>query len=158
MIYQVMINNSPIEIDDNELDELELIPVPNGEWHALLNNQSYKINVLQADLQNKVLTITLNGQEYHLKIEDEYDQLLRKMGFSTKIKHQIKQIKAPMPGLILDIMIEPGNAITKGTPLLILEAMKMENVIKSEGDGIVKNIVANKGQTVDKGQILLELD
>lgn len=158
MAYQVIINNSPTEIDDNELDKLELSPAPNGEWHALLNNQSYKINLLQADLQNKVLTIELNGQEYHLKIEDEYDRLLKKMGFSTKIKHQIKQIKAPMPGLILDILIEPGNVLSKDTPLLLLEAMKMENVIKSEGDGVVKNIVVKKGQTVDKGQILIELD
>jgi biotin carboxyl carrier protein len=63
-----------------------------------------------------------------------------------------------MPGLVLDIMIKPGQTIEKGTPLLILEAMKMENVLKSEGDGVVKSIEVIKTQAVDKGQILIEME
>ena len=80
------------------------------------------------------------------------------MGLSAIVAHKISNIKAPMPGLVLDIMIKPGQTIEKGTPLLILEAMKMENVLKSEGDGVVKSIEVIKTQAVDKGQILIEME
>ena len=63
-----------------------------------------------------------------------------------------------MPGLVLSILVEPGQAVQKGDVLLILEAMKMENVLKAAGDGTVKNIAVAKGAAVDKGQLLLEME
>jgi biotin carboxyl carrier protein len=63
-----------------------------------------------------------------------------------------------MPGLVIDILVKSGQSVQKNEPLLILEAMKMENVIKAAGDGIVKIINAKKGQPVDKGQTLLEFE
>jgi len=70
----------------------------------------------------------------------------------------LKNIKAPMPGLVLDVLVESGQTITKGDQLLILEAMKMENVLKAAGDGVVKSIEIKKGNTVEKGQILVEME
>jgi biotin carboxyl carrier protein len=80
------------------------------------------------------------------------------MGLSTNITFQIKEIKAPMPGLVLDLEVEPGQTVSQGDVLLILEAMKMENVLKSPGDGIVKSIAVKKGDAVEKGQILIEME
>jgi biotin carboxyl carrier protein len=67
-------------------------------------------------------------------------------------------VKAPMPGLVLNIVVEPGQTVEKGDPMIILEAMKMENVIKAAGEGRVKAIKVQKGMAVDKGQLLIELD
>jgi len=61
-----------------------------------------------------------------------------------------------MPGLIIDLKIKAGDTVKSGDQLLILEAMKMENIIKSPGDGIVKFIKVKKGDSVEKGQVLLE--
>ena len=63
-----------------------------------------------------------------------------------------------MPGLIIDILVKEGQAIQKGDQLLILEAMKMENVIKAEGEGIVKSILTEKSKAVDKGQVIIEME
>jgi len=118
---------------------------------------TFKVS-LQADFNKKTLTLSINGNKYDLKIEDDYDLLVKKMGLSTGGKQKMKNVKAPMPGLILDILIEPGQSISKGDQLLILEAMKMENVLKAEGDGIIKSVEAIKGAAVDKGQILIEME
>jgi biotin carboxyl carrier protein len=63
-----------------------------------------------------------------------------------------------MPGLILDIHVRIGQAVNEDDPLLILEAMKMENVITSPRDGIIKNISVRKSDTVDKNQLLIEFE
>jgi biotin carboxyl carrier protein len=63
-----------------------------------------------------------------------------------------------MPGLVLNVMVEPGQAVSKGDPLLILEAMKMENVLKAASDGVVKVVTVQKGVAVEKGFVLLEME
>jgi len=67
-------------------------------------------------------------------------------------------VKAPMPGLVLDILVEPGQSVQKGDNLLILEAMKMENIIKASGSGVVKNIPVHKKDAVEKNQLLIEME
>ena len=62
-----------------------------------------------------------------------------------------------MPGLVLEIMVKAGDEVKKGDALLILEAMKMENVLKATGDGTVKSVSVSKGAPVDKGTILIEM-
>jgi biotin carboxyl carrier protein len=63
-----------------------------------------------------------------------------------------------MPGLILEINVAVGQHVAENDPLLILEAMKMENSFLSPRDGIIKSIVVVKGQAVDKGQLLIEFE
>ena len=70
----------------------------------------------------------------------------------------VKDIKAPMPGLVLQISVGPGDTVEKGDPLLILEAMKMENVLKAPGSGTVKKVSVNQGQAVEKNQLLIEME
>jgi biotin carboxyl carrier protein len=78
------------------------------------------------------------------------------MGLSNATEQKINQVKAPMPGLVLRVLVEPGQKVTKGEPLLVLEAMKMENMIKAPGDAIVSSVKAQLGQAVEKNQILID--
>jgi biotin carboxyl carrier protein len=80
------------------------------------------------------------------------------MGLSIASNQAADDVKAPMPGLVLDILVEAGQTIQKGDSLLILEAMKMENVLKATGDGTVKSVIVEKGNAVDKNQVLIELE
>ena len=69
---------------------------------------------------------------------------------------QVNELKAPMPGLIVDVRVQPGQAVFKGDPLLVLEAMKMENILKAPADGIVSAIKVGLRDNVQKGQLLVQ--
>jgi biotin carboxyl carrier protein len=158
MSYKIHVDGQSFDLSKEIVSNLDMLEVGNQAFHVLKDNQSYHCKVVETDYKNKTLIIEVNGSKYALNIEDEYDLLVKKMGLSKFVAHKISSIKAPMPGLIIDILIEPGQTIEKGTPLLILEAMKMENVLKSEGDGVVKSIEIVKAQAVDKGQVLIEME
>jgi biotin carboxyl carrier protein len=123
--------------------------------HILKDNQSYNAEIIQADYLKKEFVIKINGTIYQLKAQDDLDLLLDKLGMSNGATAKIKEIKAPMPGLVLDIRVVPGQIVQKGDVLLILEAMKMENAIKSATDGVVKQVKAMKGRSVEKNQLLI---
>ena len=106
----------------------------------------------------KTFTIKVNGSAYEVQLADQYDQLVNRLGLGVVSEHKVREIRAPMPGLVLDISVEIGQHVQKGDPLLILEAMKMENVLKSQGDGVVKAIRVEKGEAVDKNALLIEMD
>ncbi len=156
--YDITVNDQhTIEIGKEQINNLDMIQQPDGTYHLLYENESYQIKVLEQDTGNKQLKLLVNGQAYHLKIEDEYDQLVRQLGLEIVKSQKVNEIKAPMPGLVLEVSVEVGQTIAKGDPLLILEAMKMENVIKSAGDGVVEEILIDKGAAVEKGALLIKL-
>jgi biotin carboxyl carrier protein len=80
------------------------------------------------------------------------------MGFGSAANKMIKEIKAPMPGLVLEIAVADGQQVKQGDRLLILEAMKMENSIMIHTDARIKKIGVCAGQAVEKGQVLVELE
>ena len=141
-----------------DLLNLDAIQVADGQFHILRNGISYRAEVESIDTGTKTVLLKINGNTYEVNIADHYDTLIKKMGLSAVVIHKISEIKAPMPGLVLSIVVEPGQEVVHGDPLIILEAMKMENVIKSPGEGTVKRIVVEKGKPVDKGEVLIEME
>ena len=157
MNYQVNIGDASFQFDANQAGSIDM--VQNGkELHVLQNNEAYNVKIISTNFNEKTLTLEVNGNKYDVNIEDEYDMLVKKMGLSAFVVQRMTNVKAPMPGLIVEVLVEPGQTVEKGTQLLILEAMKMENVLKAEGEGIVKSIEVVKGNAVDKGQILIEME
>jgi biotin carboxyl carrier protein len=146
-----------LELTPVDAQSLDAVPTGDGHFHVLHNGKSYRAELLSVDKAAKQVSLKLNGKPMTVTIQDEYDQLVKKMGLSANVVHKISTIKAPMPGLVLSILVEPGQAVVHGEPMLILEAMKMENVIKSPGEGTVKRIVVEKGKPVDKGEVLIEM-
>jgi biotin carboxyl carrier protein len=100
----------------------------------------------------------MNGKVLKWGIQEPIDLLLKEMGMDQAAMQQAEDLKAPMPGLVLDIKVSPGQEVKKGDALLILEAMKMENVLKAPADAKVKNICVDKGQGVEKNQVLIEFE
>ncbi len=145
-------------LESSSLKDLDILQLSEDSFHLIDKERSLKVNVLETDFQAKQVTLDINGEYFQVKIEDQMDLLVKKMGLKTGIVHKIKEIKAPMPGLVLDILVEEGQKIEKGQGLLILEAMKMENVIKAAGEGTIKQITVEKGTAVDKGKMLIELE
>jgi biotin carboxyl carrier protein len=100
----------------------------------------------------------VNGVRCSVHIADQYERLVQQLGLSVGGSQKMNTVKAPMPGLVISVAVEPGQTVAKGDPLLILEAMKMENVLKASGDGRVKKVLVQKGAAVEKGQLLLEME
>lgn len=150
--------NQQFEFNTADLANLDIISINDANFHILKDGKAFHAEIVQTDFINKQFTIKINGNTYNIKLEDEYDQLVKKLGLNTTVVPKVKNLKAPMPGLILSINVEPGQAVQHGDTLLILEAMKMENVIKSPGDGVVKTISVEKGMAVDKGTLLIEME
>lgn len=137
---------------------IDLVNVSSERYHVIQNNQSYNLEVLEADLANKRFRIKVNEQVFQLSLEDELDQQLRKMGMSKSASDKVDKVLAPMPGLVLQILAAPGQEVKKGDSLVILEAMKMENIIKSAGTGVVKSILVKQKDAVEKNQVLIEME
>jgi len=158
MNYKVKVEEEEFELSNTVIDTLDLLNLGNKEYHLLQDNKAYKIKVVNSNYKDKTLTISINGNAYSIKIADAYDQMVADMGLLVNTSKKENQVKAPMPGLILDIMVEVGQEIIEGTPLLVLSAMKMENVLVSQGEGVIKSIEVKKEDAVEKGQLIIEME
>lgn len=130
--------------------------IKDRHYHILYKNRSINLEVLGWEEQQRILRIKLNGKTAELEIKDPRDLLLEKLGVRSNRSSAPSDIKAPMPGLILKIAVSVGQAVYKGDTLLVLEAMKMENVIKATQDGTVMAITVGHGQSVEKNQLLIQ--
>lgn len=144
-------------IDNNQVN-FDIQIQPNGLISVLLDNKSYTATVEKVDTKNKELVLKIDGQTITVAIKEPIDQLLSSMGLDLKALQKVEPVKAPMPGMILKVLVEPGQQINKGDGLLILEAMKMENVLKATGPATVKTIKINERTAVEKGTVLIELE
>ena len=124
--------------------------------HLIQGSRSLEAELLAVDLEAKTLQIRLGHKTTTILLKDRFDLLLEKMGMNAAGSGSLKEIKAPMPGLILDLKVAPGDVVKKGDVVLILEAMKMENSIKSPGDGVVKAVNVSLKQSVEKNQVLIQ--
>lgn len=143
-----LINNKPFIVDKQEIET--------GKFHALLQNKGYNIEVVKINKTDKTVELKINNRIYTYQVKDKFDELLANMGLEGLATKKIKTLKAPMPGLVLEILVAPGNAVKKGDNLLVLEAMKMENMIKAPADAEVKTVAISAGLAVEKNQLLIE--
>jgi biotin carboxyl carrier protein len=159
---QIEVNNSNFEIhniadrlvlNDSNLD-YDIIILPNGDYHMTLDNKSYTIKVLDKNTSTGNLTVLINGRTISTTLQNKLAKLLKSMGMESG-KRKLKELKAPMPGLVLNVLTQVGDEVTEGQELIILEAMKMENAIKSPQDGIIQSIAVQNQDKVEKNQILI---
>jgi biotin carboxyl carrier protein len=146
----VMLNGHAVNADVVKLDK--------NKFHVIINNSSYNIELLAKDENAKNQTILVNGQKQSVEIKDKYDDLLKQLGMDKLMGNKANLLKAPMPGLVLKVLVTEGQAVKKGDGLLILEAMKMENIIKASSDGMVKKIHIEEKNIVDKNQKMIEFE
>jgi biotin carboxyl carrier protein len=162
-MYKIKVNGKEqvtISHQDNRFSvggktiEVDLSSPNDSTIHALYQQKSYTIEVIEKITSKKIL-LKINSREYLIEIEDQYDELLHKLGLDKMTSASISEIKAPMPGLVLNIMVQEGDEVKKGDNLMILEAMKMENSIKSPIDGTVKNLKVATGDKLEKNQVMI---
>lgn len=122
------------------------------------NGTSFHGEVMEERLEDNTLKLKINHRVFDIKKDGALDELISAMGLDKPKVRKLRELSAPMPGRIVNIAVEVGQALDVGDPILSLEAMKMENVLKAEGIGTVKTICINPDQVVEKGVVLIEFE
>lgn len=142
----------------NTLSDLDIIEIKKGSFHIIKANISYNAEVLKANTEEKSFIIRVNGNKYTVQLKDKYDELLEKLGMNNTSAAKIKDVKAPMPGLVVDIRVKEGDEIKKGDALVVLQAMKMENILKCPADVTIKRIHVKKDDAIEKNQLIISFN
>jgi biotin carboxyl carrier protein len=144
---QVFIDGEPADIDLRQSGAPEL-------YSMLIDGASFEM-LIEAERQN--YAVTLRGEQFRVQVEDERTRRLNAGREAPALPQGELPIKAPIPGLVVNLLVEPGQAVENHQPLLILEAMKMENEIRAPRDGTVHTISVEPGMRVEQGGLLLTL-
>jgi biotin carboxyl carrier protein len=159
-MYKINVTNPALSLDiDPSQIQWDIQPLGGGHFHIIMPDmKGYTASLVEANYKEKTFIIAINGNHYNIQALDQFDLLAEKMGLGSSSNKKANQLKAPMPGLVLNITATAGMTVKKGDPLLILEAMKMENVIKAASDGVVRSIHVVKGAAVEKNQLLIDFE
>ena len=144
----VVVNGKTVKVDSAKLG--------NNRFNLIIDGRSISVEVISNEDKNP--QIKVDGKLYRPVVKDETDIMLEKLGLNIKAKKDVKELKAPMPGLVLDVRVSAGQEGKQGDPLIVLEAMKMENILKSPSDAIIKSIAVSKGDAIDKNTLLISFE
>lgn len=145
-----------LQIDNSDID-VDIIKLNNQFYHLIINGASTEVLIQKKDSKNKSLTLQIEGHTYTVTSEDRLTHLYSIIGASSE-ESSSNAIYSPMPGLIMEVKCKVGDQISPEAPIIILEAMKMENALKPEKIATVKEIHVTNGQNVEKGELLIELE
>lgn len=143
----LLVNDTPVKADIKKVNE--------SSFHIINQLKSYNAEVISFNSSEKTAEIKVNGNIYSITSKDQFDLLLDKLGLGSLNAVKVSEIKAPMPGMVLKVFVTEGMTVSKGDNLFILEAMKMENIIKAPTDVLVKTVKIKPGDKVEKGQVLM---
>lgn len=122
------------------------------------NGNSFFGEILEENTESNLLKLKINHRIFTVSKKGPLDELISSLGMDVPKVRKLKELQAPMPGRIVNIAVSVGDEVNVGDEILSLEAMKMENVLKAEGTGTVKEIFASPNQVVEKGQVIIEFE
>jgi acetyl/propionyl-CoA carboxylase alpha subunit len=146
------------EFDIADVRDLDSVATGERTWHLLDNGTSHTISVIAVDRENRTARFRIDGEYREARLVTPLDALIERLGMNKALARKVSALHAPMPGLVKGIMVNAGDAVEKGAPLLILEAMKMENVMTAPDAVRIKRVDVSLAQAVDKGARLIEFD
>jgi biotin carboxyl carrier protein len=156
---KALVNNTQeYSFSQKEAEQLDALHQGDDHYHLIHKNKSVQVKVIKRDFFNRTYSIRINAHVYKVNIHRPLDDLIKKMGYTSGSSKVIDSIKAPMPGIIVGLKIEKGQAVKEGDTLLILEAMKMENTILCPKNTVIKEIYVTVGDTVDKNKLLIDFE
>jgi biotin carboxyl carrier protein len=144
----VMINGEAVEVDLCQSGVPEL-------YSVLFGGHSYDMLI---EPQRFAYNITFRGEQFQVQVEDERTRKLNTGRKAPALPHGELAIRAPIPGLVVKMLVDIDDNVSDGQPLVILEAMKMENEIRSLRAGKVRSIAVVQGQRVEQNEVLLVVD
>ncbi len=156
--FQLSVNHETDEIriyGSQETADIDLVKIDEGLFHLILENKSYLISVSDTNI---CFRASVGGEEYNVEIEDNISRLKSKYGVTEEDVKSLGKVHSPMPGLVVNIYVSVGDEVQLNTPLLALEAMKMENEIKSPTNGKITDISVTAGQNISTETVLMTIE
>ena len=138
--------------------DIEIIQKDQETLIVITENKVYTLYCTYIDKENKTITFLKNGENIKIELREPLDEILKSMGLEDAMTPKVSDVKAPMPGLVLEVNVKPGDHVKNGDTIVVLEAMKMENSIKSPIEAIVQSVSVEKGQAVDKNAVLVNFN
>ncbi|MGC6413921.1 MAG: biotin/lipoyl-containing protein [Bacteroidia bacterium] len=138
--------------------DIEIIQKDQETLIVITENKVYTLYCTYIDKENKTIAFLKNGENIKIELREPLDEILKSMGLEDAMTPKVSDVKAPMPGLVLEVHVKPGDPVKKGDTIVVLEAMKMENSIKSPVEAIVQSVSVEKGQAVDKNAVLVNFN
>jgi biotin carboxyl carrier protein len=133
---------------------VDLSPVGDGAAYSMLvDGRSYDVTI---DPGERGLVVQLGGERVEVAIEDEREHAAHQLAGAQATGR--RDVRAVMPGIVVDVRVAAGDKVEEGQTLVILEAMKMQNPILSDGGGTVRAVRTGRGQAVAAGAVLIELE
>jgi biotin carboxyl carrier protein len=166
MRYHVTVAGREYEVDlagdavrvDGELLTCDLAAVPGTTVrHLLAAGRSWLLDAVRGDVPG-AWRIQVEGLQLDVAVEDERTREIRSRLAVPEAARGPRPVRAPMPGLVVRLEVEPGQRVQPGQPVVVVEAMKMQNELKAEAAGIVAHIRVAVGEAVEKGTVLIEFD
>lgn len=164
MKYYVTVEGETVEVEltregvrtDGEAVEAELATVPGSPLrHLRLEDRGWLFSALRSD---GGWTVRVGGRRLEVEVEDQRTHAIRELAGRDEEGAAARELRAPMPGLIVRVLVEPGQEVEAGDGLLVMEAMKMENELSARGPGRVAAVRVEEGQTVTQDEVLVTLE
>ncbi len=155
MAKEIHFEDRNITVDSEISSVGEWTKTSEGCFRVLIDGNTHIVEVIDGPDESGAMTVKVGGVMREVTVLDERALLLDKMGMNTTDTGADLQLCAPMPGKVLSVLVEAGQDVEVGDSLLVLEAMKMENVIKSAVRGTIEDVNAKPGFAVEKGELLL---
>ena len=159
-------NEYDVIINHNKIEDYNI----NGKDYKIKILKEYGNNIFSFEINNKIITAAIDSQNgafkilttgflYDLELKTKTSSILEKFIAETSLgTNKSSGVISPMPGLVVKINTEIGKNVKAGDKLIIIEAMKMENSLSCDSDGVVKSINVSEGDAVDKGKLLIEIE
>ena len=152
--YQVAVDSDGVTLNGQQYP-VDIHSYGDRLFHSIHRQTGYAIELLEADYVRKRFVMKIRGEVLTVQLKNDLDRLVEQLGMAQAAETVVKEVTAPMPGLIVGLAVEAGQTVQPGDSLLTLEAMKMENVIKSPVDGEVDVVRVKAGDSVEKNQVLI---
>jgi biotin carboxyl carrier protein len=143
-----------VRLDDREF-LVDLLRVNTGLYSLIIDGRSFEIDVLETEGAHVVL---VNGQPFRVEIQDEQERRLRAAAGKGEARVGKRVVTAPMPGKVVKLLVKPGDAVSPGDGVIVVEAMKMENELKAPAAGTVREIRVEEGRAVGGGDVLVVIE
>lgn len=153
--YQIICGNSHFSFNSEEVNTFGIFSSGPNKYILSINNINYKVSLLECNWETSSVKLQINNTKRWVTIKNKVQQEIEKLGYdNSKIIHS-DELKSPMPGLVIDVLVSTGQNVQKGDHMITLEAMKMENILRAQHDGVIAEVLVSPTDKVEKNQTLI---
>jgi len=152
--FSIQFNGQIVNVNDLE-HKPEITKIDNNTYLVIMDKKPFYVSVMKRDKDRRNFDLLINNKPASVRINHQ-SEVAASESDQVGTKRFVDYIKAPMPGLIADVLVRDGEEVIDGQPLLILKAMKMENILRAPHDGTIRHVLVESGQKISKEDLLIQ--